>query len=672
MNRNEFKALFRAPLIASGILFNVFALSFGYEIHLTNRNTAFQFNPADYQLKTNNVIFTMWAFKFPYYDRNGNPVNGGLPQYGDMPTHFAQLDYAINYLIPDPSWKGLTILDFEDWWDTWNLTRDIYHTQSKNKVRSEHPTWTDAQIEAQAIIEYEAAAKYFLQETLKRGKQLRPNVKWGYYGAPAKVYYDTTAPDGVGYPDEIKRENDKMDWLWQESTALFPSIYQFYTSNNDDARFGWNETYISGVLDEANRVSARVGGRPIYSYIYHRYHPSGNSPGNLCSYRDMDQQIRLSAQKGLAGSVLWTETGWFAGTIAQEEINLKSYLDSTLAAIIDTYIPRIYTITVSAGSNGAISPAGAISVTSGQSKTFSITPNSGYEIDTVMVNGTNIGAVTTYTFSNVTNSQTINATFRAIPPTPPPAPIINSVTATRVNITSVTFTVVTDKPTQAKIMYGTNINLSSSTNWSVAYANSADITLLNLVAGGLYYYKAIVRDQLGNTVESNIGMIRLLQNPKPAVVAHLIKSAKNKGGTISPLGDVSVVNGTDQTFTITPDTGYAIKSVLIDQEDQGAILNYTFKNIQSDHSIQVVFEMIPQAPTIDSPVADAHTRFEKFDPRFILSQSRDCTIPFYLAQNSSVSLTIHSRTGEAVKVHTKPISSRRRELVWGFIFVKQS
>jgi hypothetical protein len=131
MNRNEFKALFRAPLIASGILFNVFALSFGYEIHLTNRNTAFQFNPADYQLKTNNVIFTMWAFKFPYYDRNGNPVNGGLPQYGDMPTHFAQLDYAINYLIPDPSWKGLAVLDFEDWWGTWNLTRDIYHTQSK-------------------------------------------------------------------------------------------------------------------------------------------------------------------------------------------------------------------------------------------------------------------------------------------------------------------------------------------------------------------------------------------------------------------------------------------------------------------------------------------------------------------------------------------------------------
>ena len=70
-----------------------------------------------------------------------------------------------------------------------------------------------------------------------------------------------------------------------------------------------------------------------------------------------------------------------------------------------------YTITASAGNNGSISPSGAVSVTSGASRTFTITPNSGYRVSDVLVDGVSVGQVTAYTFSNVTGNHTISANF---------------------------------------------------------------------------------------------------------------------------------------------------------------------------------------------------------------------------------------------------------------------
>jgi endoglucanase len=72
------------------------------------------------------------------------------------------------------------------------------------------------------------------------------------------------------------------------------------------------------------------------------------------------------------------------------------------------------TITATAGANGTISPTGAVSVVNGTNKTFTITPNIGYQIDAVLINGTSVGAVTTYTFANVTANQSIAASFKAI------------------------------------------------------------------------------------------------------------------------------------------------------------------------------------------------------------------------------------------------------------------
>ena len=83
-----------------------------------------------------------------------------------------------------------------------------------------------------------------------------------------------------------------------------------------------------------------------------------------------------------------------------------------------TFTQSAATITATAGTGGSITPPGATSVAVGGNLTYTITPNNGYTIADVVVDGTtHLGAVTTYTFINVTASHTIAATFIANPPT---------------------------------------------------------------------------------------------------------------------------------------------------------------------------------------------------------------------------------------------------------------
>jgi len=70
-----------------------------------------------------------------------------------------------------------------------------------------------------------------------------------------------------------------------------------------------------------------------------------------------------------------------------------------------------HTITASTGPNGGISPSGSASVSYGGSKTYTITADPGYHIEDVLVDGASVGAVTSYTFTNVTANHTIAASF---------------------------------------------------------------------------------------------------------------------------------------------------------------------------------------------------------------------------------------------------------------------
>ena len=87
--------------------------------------------------------------------------------------------------------------------------------------------------------------------------------------------------------------------------------------------------------------------------------------------------------------------------------------------LLQVKVDEVRVITATAGDNGRITPTGDVAVPKGESKTFTITPDSGYHIKDVLVDGKSVGAVGTYTFENVVDNHTIHATFaRKHTPTP--------------------------------------------------------------------------------------------------------------------------------------------------------------------------------------------------------------------------------------------------------------
>ena len=95
---------------------------------------------------------------------------------------------------------------------------------------------------------------------------------------------------------------------------------------------------------------------------------------------------------------------------------VTSYTFSNVTAnhtIAASFAITTYTITTSAGANGSITPSGSVSVNSGSNQTFTITPAANYHVANVLVDSASVGAVTSYTFSNVTANHAIAASFAA-------------------------------------------------------------------------------------------------------------------------------------------------------------------------------------------------------------------------------------------------------------------
>jgi hypothetical protein len=103
------------------------------------------------------------------------------------------------------------------------------------------------------------------------------------------------------------------------------------------------------------------------------------------------------AQINDAGQVTWAR---YNGAIVP---NLNSDFEIYLATPVTLDISSI------AGSNGTISQSATVNYNG--SSTFTITPDTGYHVADVLVDGGSVGAVTTYTFNNVTADHTISAAF---------------------------------------------------------------------------------------------------------------------------------------------------------------------------------------------------------------------------------------------------------------------
>ena len=111
----------------------------------------------------------------------------------------------------------------------------------------------------------------------------------------------------------------------------------------------------------------------------------------------------LVASLGLAGTSVWA--------MGYEDASFWTALKSGLGS---TTAPNPLQIVATSNAGGLITPSGTVSVIQGNSLTFSIQPSAGYSIGAVTVDGHSVGAVPTYTFSNVQAQHTIAASFAAV------------------------------------------------------------------------------------------------------------------------------------------------------------------------------------------------------------------------------------------------------------------
>ena len=235
-----------------------------------------------------------------------------------------------------------------------------------------------------------------------------------------------------------------------------------------------------------------------------------------------------------------------------------------------------YTITATAGANGSISPGGAVRVAAGGSQTFTISPSSGYVIDTLKVDGLEVTATTSYTFSEVNSNHTIEVSFKQESQTPDvPDATAPSITTQPGNATvkvgeTAAFTIAASGD---NLTYQWKINRNDGNGWvniAGATATSYTTSTVNISCNG-FKYKCVVSNSTGN-VESNSATLTVQDaggsdNPDTPNNTYQIIDGANSSWTHDSDGNITIRGKGD----FSKFTGVKVDGNLIDKS------NYTAK-----------------------------------------------------------------------------------------------
>ena len=255
-------------------------------------------------------------------------------------------------------------------------------------------------------------------------------------------------------------------------------------------------------------------------------------------------------------------------------------ITSNICEVTVTTAKLKFTITATCGENGTISPSGITTVNYGDEQAFTFSPNTGYYVASVVVDGSELinddlaNAITNgCIFSNITKDHTISVSF---------AIQTFSITVTQ------TANGTTSPESIDSVTYGSTktFTFTPNTGYHIASISIDGTTLTD----------SQIQDAISNGYTfQNISANHTI-TATFAISTYTVKLTKNNGGTVSPNTDVTVNYGDDLTFTFTADTGYYVASVVVDESTltdndlANAIANgYSFSNITKDHTINVYF-----------------------------------------------------------------------------------
>ena len=168
-----------------------------------------------------------------------------------------------------------------------------------------------------------------------------------------------------------------------------------------------------------------------------------------------------------------------------------------------TSLPKPFSIVSFSQGGGKINPQGLTRVTAGESQSYTMVANTGFEIDNVVVDGANIGAVTNYTFENVTAKHTIRANFRVIVPNMPPVAVaaFEALFSKNKVVTSLTGTSSSDSDGSIVSYKWKQVSGASTVSISDQTAVTTEVTGFT---SGNYQFSLTVTDNEGASSTSNI------------------------------------------------------------------------------------------------------------------------------------------------------------------------
>ncbi|CAH1118722.1 unnamed protein product [Phaedon cochleariae] len=242
---------------------------------------------------------------FPAILKNGSASvlrNGGVPQAGNLTKHLEIFAAFLDELIPDDEFAGVGVIDFESWRPIFRQNFGVleeYKNLSIAIEKRKHPFWPTTWIEKEAKIQFESSARKFMEETLFLAKLMRPNATWGYYGYP---YCFNMSPNNMrgGCPKEVVEENNRLEWLFELTDNLYPSIYLENIRLNESDRV----KLIEGRIEESHRVIKRMNKKEntnIVPYFWYKYHDTHE----FLSKNDLFNAFTVLASSDINGLVIW-------------------------------------------------------------------------------------------------------------------------------------------------------------------------------------------------------------------------------------------------------------------------------------------------------------------------------------------------------------------------------
>jgi len=314
-----------------------------------------------------------------------------------------------------------------------------------------------------------------------------------------------------------------------------------------------------------------------------------NSAGGVMALGEpVTTTVKITASAGTGGTInptgdvilsyattqaftITPNTGYHLDSLLVDEIKVDSTTSYTfINPIADHTIRAVFghndfQITATAGANGTITPSGTIDLSSGDNLTFRFAANSGFAVDSVIVDGTKVDSAASYTFTNVTANHSIRITFAQGQFT------ITASAGSNGTITPSGSVPVNFKASQIFIMTpDAHYHVDSLLVDDVKVDSTTSYTFLNVSAN--------------HTIRAVF-----------AIDQFAITATATAGGTLNPSGTVNVIYGQDRAFAFAPSVHYQLDSVIVDGTKVDSAVSYTFINVTATHTLRIVFTPVVMA-----------------------------------------------------------------------------